>query len=290
MAEGVCARSCGTVFDEVAGEYDRSRPTYPDELVDRACEIGGLESGDAVLEVGCGTGQLTRSLVARGLHVTALEPGQKLVALAAENVQTNVEFVRARFEDARLPRERFRAVFCAAAFHWLDPDVSWQRAADALVPGGMLALIQYFGLRDDADDQATLRSALDALAPEVAARWPDFPDLSGTIAGVEARAANVAEAWAWLGSYDLARDYAASLFSDVRIDAVPMLLEHTATELRALIRTMSFWARLSRARRDAVASEIESLYRRLGRPIRSSVGACVVTARQSRMVPQEALP
>ena len=69
------ARRYGKVFDEMAAEYDRRRPAYPDELVDQACRVAGIGSGDHVLEVGCGSGQLTRGLVARGLHVTALEPG-----------------------------------------------------------------------------------------------------------------------------------------------------------------------------------------------------------------------
>ena len=70
---GPVARRYGTVFDKVADEYDRHRPAYPDELVDQACAIAGTASGDRALEVGCGTGQLTRSLIARGLHVTAVE-------------------------------------------------------------------------------------------------------------------------------------------------------------------------------------------------------------------------
>jgi ubiquinone/menaquinone biosynthesis C-methylase UbiE len=40
-----------------------------------------------------------------------------------------VEFVNAQFEDALLPREQFQAVFSASAFHWVDPKVSWQKAA-----------------------------------------------------------------------------------------------------------------------------------------------------------------
>ena len=73
-------RSYGRVFDEVAEDYDRHRPTYPDMLVDRACE--GIGPGAAVLEIGCGTGQLTRSLLARGLRVTAVEPGEQLIRIA----------------------------------------------------------------------------------------------------------------------------------------------------------------------------------------------------------------
>src|SRR3984885_11766634 len=128
-------RRYGKVFDAIAAEYDRSLPAYPDELVDRACQVAGIGSGDRVLEVGCGTGQLTRSLVARGLHVTALEPGKSLIALAKQNLEGAgaVEFVNAQFEDAVLPREHFQAVFCASAFHWVDPKVGWQKTADVLV-------------------------------------------------------------------------------------------------------------------------------------------------------------
>ena len=63
------ARSYGSVFDEVAEDYDRHRPSYPDVLVDRACELAGIDGGGPVLEIGCGTGQLTRSLLARELRL-----------------------------------------------------------------------------------------------------------------------------------------------------------------------------------------------------------------------------
>jgi SAM-dependent methyltransferase len=84
-------RRYGQVFDELAAEYDRHRPADPDELVDQACRVAGIGSGDRVLEVGCGTGQLTRSLLARGLHVTALEPGANLIALAKQNLAGAVD-------------------------------------------------------------------------------------------------------------------------------------------------------------------------------------------------------
>jgi SAM-dependent methyltransferase len=279
------ARRYGQVFDEVAAEYDRHRPAYPDELVDQACQVAGIGRGDHVLEVGCGSGQLTRSLVARGLHVTALEPGQHLIALARQNLEGagEVEFVNAKFEDALLSRGQFLAVFCASAFHWIDPKVSWQKAADVLVRRGTLALVTYCGIsepRTKADQEATL-AAIRKVAPDAAANWPAYRDLDATLAGMEQRRGNVSQLWAWLGSYDLAQDYAGRLFGDVQTAIMPKLVEHTPAELTAILRTMSFYARLSPAQRQALEREYEAVYERLGRPIRASTIAALVTARRS---------
>jgi SAM-dependent methyltransferase len=238
-----------------------------------------------VLEIGCGTGQLTRSLLARGLRVTAVEPGQQLIVRARDRLNGvgDVQFVNARLEDASLPRARYLAVFSASAIHWIDPDVSWRKAADALVDGGSLALVSYFGLEDprSTDDQQARRAAMTTIAPELAADWPTYRDLPGTLAGIAARRENLSEVWAWLGGYEIARGYAADLFDDAQVAAaVPTLLEHTADELNALLGTMSFWAGLSPRQRDALVAENQSLHQRLGRPIRSSTVACLVVARR----------
>jgi hypothetical protein len=150
--------------------------------------------------------------------------------------------VNARFEDAHLPHERFRAVFAASAFHWVDPRVGCQRAADVLVPGGTLAPVSYFGLDapNSHEDQEAVLAALRKIAADIAADWPAYRDLEAMLAGVEQRRGNVSEVWAWLGSYDLGQDYAGRLFGDVQVAVAPRLLEHTASEINAVLGTMSF--------------------------------------------------
>jgi hypothetical protein len=98
---------------------------------------------------------------------------------------------------------------------------------------------------------------------------------------VEERRANVSQAWAWLGSCDLAQDYAGPLFGEVQVALMPKLLEHTPGELIALVRTMSYWARLSPGQRQALDDEYQAVYERLGRPIRASTVAALVTARST---------
>jgi SAM-dependent methyltransferase len=219
------------------------------------------------------------------LHVTAIEPGKNLIALARQNLEGagEVEFVNAQFEDALLPREQFQAVFSASAFHWIDPKVSWQKVADVLVPGGTLALVQYFGIEEPRSkrDQVAALAAMRKVAPDIAADWPAYRDLDATLAGMAKRRDNVSEVWAWLGSYDVGQDYAGRLFSDVQVAVMPKLIEHTPDQLNALVRTMSFYARLSPDQRQALEREHEAIYERLGRPIRASTVAALVTARRS---------
>lgn len=284
MPEPQEIRGFGAVFDTVAVEYDRNRPTYPDELIDRACEVGSLVAGERVLEVGCGTGQLTRSLVSRGLHVTAVEPGANLIELTRRGMPGpgSVEFVQDRFEDAS-PGVGFAAACSASAFHWIDPDVGWGNVAAALAPGGLLALIQYCGVRDKrtATDDDALLAVLAQAAPEIAAGWPELRDLDTFLSGAEDRRENVSEVWAWVGSQPLARAYAADLFGDVEVAVVPALLEQTAEELNALLRTTSPYHRMSAAERRALERGNAEIEARLGRPLRSSMMAVLVTARRA---------
>lgn len=127
-------------FDEVPELYDRARPDYPAALWDDLAAEVGLRPGSRVLEIGPGTGQATRALVARGYEVVALEPGTALAALLRRNVPA-AEVIEARFEDWPAPREPFDAVVAATSWHWVPPNVAMARAAAALRPRGALAVV-----------------------------------------------------------------------------------------------------------------------------------------------------
>src|SRR5215469_491773 len=109
-------RALGYVFNEVPELYDRMRPAYPDELFSDLVAITGLDEQSAVLEVGCGTGQATRSLAGLRCSVTAVEPGAAMAALARRNLEafSNVEVETSRFEDWDDRGRRFDVVVAAS--------------------------------------------------------------------------------------------------------------------------------------------------------------------------------
>ena len=129
-------------FDSEAERYDRARPGYPDELFDDMAELTSLGRGARILEIGPGTGQATRSLLARGYHVTAIEPGERLAAvLRRKTAGLLCEVHVTRFEDWPLPAEPFDAVFAATSFHWLDAATRLECIAAVLRPGGALVIV-----------------------------------------------------------------------------------------------------------------------------------------------------
>ena len=136
-------RDLGRVFNEVPELYDRVRPTYPDELFADLVAITGMGSRSSVLEVGCGTGQATRSLAALGCSVTAVEPGAGMAALARERLAGlgNVEVENSTFEEWNDAGRRFDVLVAASSWHWVDPSVGWRRAHDVLRAGGWMALL-----------------------------------------------------------------------------------------------------------------------------------------------------
>ena len=129
------------LFDGVAELYDATRQGYPAEIVDSVFTTAGIGPGTAVLEIGCGTGQLTRELAGRGLNLTAIDIGAAMVEAARRNVaDPTARFQTSSFEDFT-DGGPFDLIVSATAFHWIDPGIGLAKAARLLRPGGWLALL-----------------------------------------------------------------------------------------------------------------------------------------------------
>jgi SAM-dependent methyltransferase len=127
-------------FENVAAEYERHRPEYPEEALRWAAGLLGLEPGARVLDVGAGTGKLTRGLVALGLEVVAVEPGAPMLQQLRKAVP-EAKALEGPAESIPLPDESVGAVFAGQAYHWFDRGRALPELHRVIDPGGGLALL-----------------------------------------------------------------------------------------------------------------------------------------------------
>ena len=163
------------IFDRDPELYDRARPGYPERLFDDLLTLAGLEPGEAVLEIGCGTGQATRPLARRGCRLVCLEIGEGLARVARRNLAPfpQVEVISSAFEAWEPQGAVFRMVFAATSWHWLDPSVRYAKAASVLEPGAALAIVSGGHAFPEGFDSffTEIQECYDAIG-EGAGKWP----------------------------------------------------------------------------------------------------------------------
>src|SRR5712691_235676 len=142
-------------FELVADLYERARPGYPQEAIDWVARKIGLGRASTVLDLGAGTGKLTRQLLETGARVVAVEPGD---AMRAELVRAvpGVQALRGSAEDIPLPDDSVDAVTVGQAFHWFRHDEALPEIHRVLRAGGAIALIW-----NSRDQEAALQREVD---------------------------------------------------------------------------------------------------------------------------------
>lgn len=129
------ARHAGS-FGAAADSYERGRPSYPAEALDWLLPPDVVR----VLDLGAGTGKLTRDLAARGLDVVAVEPSDGMRAQLSRGLP-GVTVLAGTAEGIPLDSASVDAVLVAQAWHWVDPSRAVPEAARVLRPGGRLGLL-----------------------------------------------------------------------------------------------------------------------------------------------------
>jgi SAM-dependent methyltransferase len=132
-------------FGAAAAAYERGRPPYPPEAVDWLLPQGASR----VLDLGAGTGKLTRELLDRGLDVVAVEPSEGMREQLARAVPGAAVYAGSA-EEIPLPDRSLDAVLVAQAWHWVDRGRAVPEVARVLVPGGRLGLV--WNIRDERED------------------------------------------------------------------------------------------------------------------------------------------
>lgn len=132
-------------FGPAAEIYERGRPPYPEEALDWLLPA----VRPRVLDLGAGTGKLTRQVHARGLEITAVDPSDGMLAELGR-VLPAVKALIGSAEAIPVPNNAVDVVLVAQAWHWVDPAQAVPEVARVLSPGGRLGLI--WNLRDERED------------------------------------------------------------------------------------------------------------------------------------------
>lgn len=221
------ARGPYTAFAGVASAYERGRPTYPEDAVRW---LAGDEPRD-VVDVGAGTGKLTRGLLALGHRVTAIEPlPEMLEVLVANSPGAFASLGNA--EVIPLPDASADVITSAQAFHWFDHAVALPEIARVLRPNGRLAVV--WNTRDDRDPWVARLSEIIGNETVEEADIVDVIGASGLYGPVETAEFAFEQRHDRVGLLDLvlSRSYCAKLPPADRepiLDVIGKLYDDTAT-------------------------------------------------------------
>ena len=123
-------------FGTIATDYDRLRPGPPEAAIDwllpADCRVA--------VDVGAGTGLLSRALARKVPRVVAVEPDERMAAVLQDR-SPGVEVVRGRGEAIPLPDASADGVFFSSAWHWMDPERAVPEIARVLRDGGRFGVI-----------------------------------------------------------------------------------------------------------------------------------------------------
>jgi SAM-dependent methyltransferase len=253
-------RSAKVAFDEVADDYDRYRPGYPAEALSAMAALSGIGPGSRILEVGCGTGQATAPLAARGIEIDAVELGSNLAAVAMRKLAPwpRVRVAVGAFEGYEPPAGDYDLVFSAQAFHWVDPSVRLRKSARLLKRDGCLALLYNF-------TPHPLEGALAVLSDRL-------QELDGNPLGSPWMSRDI-ERW----RMELSE---SGLFGDVALFEYPWRRDYDAEAYQGLYRTYSDYHGLSADLRGKAAEIIKRTVDETGGSITRHYACSLIHARK----------
>jgi ubiquinone/menaquinone biosynthesis C-methylase UbiE len=144
-------------FDAAAQAYERGRPSYPADAVSFLVRALGIAADATVLDVGAGTGKLTRLLDPTGARLIAIEPVASMRGILALRAPRAMA-VAALAERLPLRAACVDAIVVAQAFHWFDGPAALREFHRVLQAGGGVGLI--FNRRRTDDELTTALAAI----------------------------------------------------------------------------------------------------------------------------------
>lgn len=128
-------------FNKVYSEYDRLRPTYPNELYRDIFNYKTICKNSCTLEIGIGTGQATAPILKTGCSVIAVELGKNLAEFSKAKFSSfdNFLVINSSFENFESDDEAFDLIYSATAFHWIPEEYGYKKVYNLLKHSGVFA-------------------------------------------------------------------------------------------------------------------------------------------------------
>lgn len=230
MSETGIHRAAAVGFEAGADAYERGRPSYPQRSVRFLVETLRLGPGATVIDVGAGTGKMTRLLEPSGARIVAVEPVPAMRDRLARAAPT-IEVIDGVAEATTLSSAAADAVIVAQAFHWFDGAAALIEFARLLRPSGRLAIV-FNRLDDRADLVVGLRSLFERYRGGTPTHRFDE----------------------WRAAFD-----GNDAFGPLRLRSFRYVHRQTAEEVVDRITSISFVAALGREEREGVAARVRAL-------------------------------
>jgi SAM-dependent methyltransferase len=244
--------------------YEAGRPQYPDAVYGALVRRCGLTPGARVLELGPGTGLVTRRLLEAGASVVAVEPNANLAAYLRGTFGTDLTVLEATFEEAPLAEDVFDLAVAATSFHWVDQEPGLTKLGRAVRPGGSVALWWTLFQDPTALDEFSF-AADEVLGPRTPAVFEE-PDRPPFQLDTEHRLRDLAR-WGHLEGLES------------EIIAEPRALD--ARQVRALYASVALVLRRSPEERAAVLDDLEALvHQRFGGRVERTFVTALYTGRR----------
>ncbi len=157
-------------YSTAAEAYNKTRPHYPQTLINRVIELTQLPPNAKILEIGCGPGIATIAFAKLGFSVVCIEPNQEFCQIARQNcaAYSKVEIINTSFEEWEVETGKFDAVLAATSIHWVPAEIRYQKSSEALKENAYLIFLWNVVFQPEYELYQQLRHIYLTYAPSLA--------------------------------------------------------------------------------------------------------------------------
>lgn len=231
--------------NQIHSDYDKYRPKYPAELIQRACKLANLSDDADLLEIGAGPATATVSFAKRGYHITSIEPNENLYQMAVKKCHSfqNVEFINTTFEEWPLRKNAFDAVFAPLSIHLVSPEVAYPKSAKALKENGYMILFWNMPLRPSIEVHKKFKPIYEEVCPSLHGKYENNNALRNQID-------------------KLGGDLKSSpLFGDMQYEEAEVTFSYSGSEYVRYLNTSSSYFKLGKNKKTALFDALKEKIR-----------------------------